>query len=213
MRITAAVGSCCAAANAVSGKLHCSFVKSIEINTCKLPFRMLEKFMRFINRNAYVLCAINGTNFCTSAQEAFSLLLRNVVRVAVLDKVTDMLLFLGRLVIVLIIGLTSFYVFTGQVHYINQYLPPTNYYWVPVVTTTLGAYFISGLFFSVYTMAIDTIFLCFRKSYNRVIFVLKLISFLLFIAVQDTEQNDGSPEKPYYMSQDLMEILGKKNKM
>lgn len=33
----------------------------------------------------------------------------------------------------------------------------------------------------------------------------------LFYAVEDLERNDGSPEKPYYMSKDLMKILGKKN--
>ncbi|XP_046448873.1 choline transporter-like protein 2 isoform X1 [Daphnia pulex] len=158
---------------------------------CKCCFWMLEKFMRFVNRNAYVLCAINGTGFCESASEAFSLLLRNVVRVAVLDKVTDFLLFIGRLVIVTSVGILSFYVFTNRIHYINEYLPPTHYYMVPIITTVLGAYFISGLFFSVYAMAIDTIFICF---------------------LQDTEMNDGSPEKPFYMSQELMEILGKKNK-
>ena len=49
--------------------------------------RCLEKFMRFVNRNAYILCAVNGTNFCTSAKDAFSLLLRNSARVVVLDKV------------------------------------------------------------------------------------------------------------------------------
>ena len=43
--------------------------------------------MKFINRNAYILTAINGTNFCSSAKEAFSLILRNCVRVVVLDKV------------------------------------------------------------------------------------------------------------------------------
>ena len=45
------------------------------------------KFMKFINRNAYILTAINGTNFCSSAKEAFGLILRNCVRVVVLDKV------------------------------------------------------------------------------------------------------------------------------
>lgn len=28
----------------------------------------------------------------------------------------------------------------------------------------------------------------------------------------DLERNDGSPAKPYYMSKELMGILGKKNK-
>ena len=32
------------------------------------------------------------------------------------------------------------------------------------------------------------------------------------ITVEDLEMNDGSPEKPYYMSKGLMALLGKKNK-
>ena len=34
---------------------------------------------------------------------------------------------------------------------------------------------------------------------------------LLYTSTQDLERNDGSPEKPYYMSQDLMRIVKKKN--
>ena len=30
--------------------------------------------------------------------------------------------------------------------------------------------------------------------------------------VEDLEMNDGSPDKPYYMSKGLMGVLGKKNK-
>lgn len=32
------------------------------------------------------------------------------------------------------------------------------------------------------------------------------------LAVEDLERNDGSVEKPYFMSKGLMSILGKKNK-
>ena len=60
--------------------------------------------MRFINRNAYIMCAIKvnssdfpmkkkplllllqNTNFCKSAKDAFNLLMRNLVRVVVLDR-------------------------------------------------------------------------------------------------------------------------------
>ncbi len=69
--------------------------------------------MKFINRNAYILTAINGTNFCSSAKEAFGLILRNCVRVVVLDKVTDFLLFLGKLVVTSIVALLSFFYFSG----------------------------------------------------------------------------------------------------
>ena len=46
---------------------------------CKCCLWCLEKFMRFINKNAYIICAIRSTNFCSSAKQAFSLLMRNPV--------------------------------------------------------------------------------------------------------------------------------------
>jgi len=36
--------------------------------------------------------------------------------------------------------------------------------------------------------------------------------YVLFHTVEDSERNDGSPEKPYYMNKSLKKILGKKNK-
>ncbi|KAB0396922.1 hypothetical protein E2I00_009837, partial [Balaenoptera physalus] len=60
----------------------------------------LEKFIKFLNRNAYIMIAIYGKNFCISAKNAFMLLMRNIVRVVVLDKVTDLLLFFGKLLVV-----------------------------------------------------------------------------------------------------------------
>ena len=31
------------------------------------------------------------------------------------------------------------------------------------------------------------------------------------LSVEDLERNDGSPDKPYYMSAELMKIVGKRN--
>ena len=80
---------------------------------CKCCFWCLEKFMKFINRNAYILTAIKGTNFCKSAKDAFSLITRNCVRVAVIDNVTDFLLFLGKLVVTITMALLAFTYFSG----------------------------------------------------------------------------------------------------
>lgn len=55
----------------------------------KCCFYCLEKFIKFINRNAYIMCAIHGKNFCVSAKDAFSLLMRNILRTFVLDKVIN----------------------------------------------------------------------------------------------------------------------------
>lgn len=159
---------------------------------CKCCFWCLEKFLKFLNKNAYIMIAIYGRSFCSSAKEAFKLLMRNVVRVVVLDKVTDLLLFVGKLVIVGLVAVPTFLVFSRKVDALNHHLPELNYYMLPVLTISVGAYIIASSFFSVYSMAVDTMFLCF---------------------LEDCERHDGSEEKPYYMSKELMKILGKHNKL
>jgi len=148
--------------------------------------------MKFINRNAYIMVAVYGKNFCTSARDAFFLLMRNALRAFVLDKVTDFLLFMGKLVITGGVAIGSFFIFTHSTGApIDDEAPQLNFYLIPVIIVAIGTYFIASLFFSVYEMAVDTLFLCF---------------------LEDCERNDGSAEKPYYMPKELMQILKKKNK-
>ncbi|XP_051991233.1 choline transporter-like protein 4 isoform X2 [Xyrauchen texanus] len=159
----------------------------------KCCFWCLEKFIKFINRNAYIMIAIYGKNFCVSAKNAFSLLMRNIVRVVVLDKVTDLLLFFGKLLVVGGVGVLAFFFFSGRIPGSGTTFETAalNYYWMPIITVVFGAYLIAHGFFSVYNMGVDTLFLCF---------------------LEDLERNDGSPQKPYFMSKNLMKILNKKNK-
>uniref|UniRef100_A0A3Q1FRG6 Choline transporter-like protein n=1 Tax=Acanthochromis polyacanthus TaxID=80966 RepID=A0A3Q1FRG6_9TELE len=157
----------------------------------KCCFWCLEKFIKFLNRNAYIMVAIYGKNFCTSARDAFLLLMRNMIRVAVLDKVTDFLLFLGKLLIVGLVGIFAFFFFSGRVKAFEDTAPHLHYYWVPILTLVVGSYLIAHGFFSVYAMCVDTLFLCF---------------------LEDLERNDGSPERPYLMPESLRKVLNKKNK-
>ncbi|XP_053189399.1 choline transporter-like protein 2 isoform X1 [Scomber japonicus] len=156
----------------------------------KCCFWCLEKCIKFLNRNAYIMIAIYGKSFCTSARDAFFLLMRNIIRVAVLDKVTDFLLFLGKLLIVGIVGIFSFFFFSGRIKAVEQAAPSLNYYWVPILTVVVGSYLIAHGFFSVYAMCVDTLFLCF---------------------LEDLERNDGTAERPYFMSQSLLNLLKKSN--
>ncbi|MGH0148886.1 UNVERIFIED_CONTAM: hypothetical protein FKN15_049133 [Acipenser sinensis] len=159
----------------------------------KCCFWCLEKFIKFLNRNAYIMIAVYGKNFCTSAKNAFCLLMRNIVRVVVLDKVTDLLLLFGKLMVVGGVGVLAFFFFSGRIEMPGETFSASslNYYWVPIITVVVGSYMIAKGFFSVYSMCVDTLFLCF---------------------LEDLERNDGSPEKPYYMPKSLMKILSKKNK-
>jgi choline transporter-like protein 2/4/5 len=130
-------------------------------------FWCLDKFLRFLNTNAYIMVAIYGKGFFSSAKDAFSLLLDNIVRVVVIDQVADYLLFMGKLSVTSLVGLASYYVFNGYVlvDKVGPYLPHVTYTWVPVLAIIIGTYLIASSFFSVYDMAVDTIFLCFCKIF------------------------------------------------
>ncbi|PAA71580.1 hypothetical protein BOX15_Mlig025792g1 [Macrostomum lignano] len=165
------------------------------IKCLKCCFWCLEKFVKFISKNAYIMVAIYGRNFCLSAKDAFFLILRNIVRVAVVDKITEFVLFISKMVIIGLIGSLAFFFFDGTLgqksEVIGKVTPKgMDYYFVPVILIIVFSYFCTSLFFAVYSMGVDTIFLCF---------------------LEDLERHDGSAEKPYYMSAELMDILGKKN--
>lgn len=49
--------------------------------------KYLERLLKFMNRNAYIVCAVYGKGLCSSASNAISLIVRNALRVLVLNKV------------------------------------------------------------------------------------------------------------------------------
>ncbi|KAL5277407.1 SLC44A5 family protein [Megaselia abdita] len=151
----------------------------------KCFFWCLESFLKFMNKNAYIMCAIHGKNFCSSAGDAFNLLMRNFLRVIALDKVTDFLFFLSKLFLTAIAGAVTYF-------YVQSYPEnvTVNFIAVPVTIVVIGTFLITTVFFGVYSMAVDTLFLCF---------------------LEDIERNDGSEEKPYLMSKSLKRILNKRN--
>ena len=101
-----------------------------------------------------------------------------------LDKVTDFILFLGKIIVVTIVSAVSFSLFSTNVSTALDL--NINYQLVPMAIIILGSYAIASTFFSVYSMAVDTIFLCF---------------------LEDIDKHDGSAESPYFMNEDLLRIL------
>jgi len=162
---------------------------------CKCFFYCLEKFLKFVNRNAYIMVAIYGRNFCQSAADALTLLLANPLRTLVLTKVTDFILFLGSLLITVGVGVLGFFFFSKTFNIPSSYSkylsPDLNYYWAPLIAVILATFFIAHTFMNVFEMAVDTVFLC---------------------ALKDMSIHDGSAEKPYFMSKKMLKIISIKNK-
>ncbi|KAK3515813.1 hypothetical protein QTP70_034026 [Hemibagrus guttatus] len=175
--------------NVTKGGRRCSWCCCPLMIMLKLCFCTLDKVIKYFNRNAYIMIAIYGDNFFMSARNACMLWGRNKDRVLVVDRVTDLLLFFGRFLVVGAIGILAFCFFSGELRvsadiYQAELL---NYCWLPILVLMVGSYFIALGCFSVYSMGVDTFTLC---------------------VMDDVERNDGTMQRPY-MSRSMMEILHK----
>ncbi|CAE8725909.1 unnamed protein product, partial [Polarella glacialis] len=148
----------------------------------------LEKFIKFLNKNAYIQVAIMGTNFCTSAKNAFSLITRNMLRfgvVAILGSVVHA------------IGFTFIVVTTTGLGYlILQAMEPDISPTFPVLSYLLCGYLMAMLFMNIFSMAVDTSLQCFIAAEEMGVafksqFVLKVTRYRLSMLVGQQEQNDA----------------------
>uniref|UniRef100_A0A665UWF0 Choline transporter-like protein n=1 Tax=Echeneis naucrates TaxID=173247 RepID=A0A665UWF0_ECHNA len=146
------------------------------LKACVCCLWCLEKCLAYLNQNAYTATAINSTNFCTSARDAFVILVENALRVAAINTVGDFVLFLGK---VLIVSCTAF----AGVLALNYQRDYTV--WVlPLLIVCLFAFLVAHCFLSVFENVVDVLFLCFAV---------------------DTKYNDGSPGRNKY-SMDVCKI-------
>lgn len=143
----------------------------------------VEKCLKFLNRNAYIEIAIYGDSFCASAKAAFSILVRNAVRVSAINSVGDAVLWLCKMLVTFAAVIGAFYWF----HNSDEDLTYESFM---ILFVGVFAYYISGMFIGVFEMLIDTIFMCFCEDAER-----------------------GDPKKgaayAYYMSNDLLRFMAK----
>eukprot|EP00164_Ancoracysta_twista_P000691 GFYU01000915.1.p1 GENE.GFYU01000915.1~~GFYU01000915.1.p1 ORF type:complete len:634 (+),score=271.57 GFYU01000915.1:147-2048(+) len=115
-----------------------------------------ERCIKFLNRNAYIQIAINGTSFCEAAKEAIKMILTNARRITALNVFGDFFLVLGKFFIVGISGLIAAAIlFTLRD---NGDLESPIF---PLLITLIVLYAITSAFLGVFEMIVDTIFQCF----------------------------------------------------
>ncbi|KAJ3216661.1 hypothetical protein HDU67_009189 [Dinochytrium kinnereticum] len=146
----------------------------------------ISKIIKWINKNAYIKIAIDGKSFCRSCATAFGLIIRNGLKLIAVDLVSDFVLLLSKLVITAM-NVMLFYGFFWW----KQKDLQIQLIYAPLIIIAVLSYVVATGLLSVYSMGIDTIFLSF---------------------LEDSERNDGSPEKPYYMSDSLKKIIHVSNK-
>ncbi|KAM7357809.1 choline transporter-like protein 1 [Cochliomyia hominivorax] len=122
------------------------------LKCCICGFWLLEKFIRFLNHNAYTVVAIESINFCPAAGIAWNAMATNALQVATINSVGDFILFLGKIVVAAIAGLIGIFVLKDK--------PGLNFYMAPVILIIVFSFFIAHIVLSLFEMVVDTLFLC-----------------------------------------------------
>jgi len=115
----------------------------------------IEKCMKFINKNAYIQIAIFGYSFCKAARKAFWLILRNILRIAAVGIVSEIVSILGKLLIPSGTGVLTYLLL--QYNYSDK----LNLLYTPLLFTLLISWNMAGVFIEIFAMAISTILQCF----------------------------------------------------
>uniref|UniRef100_A0A3Q4H8B9 Choline transporter-like protein n=1 Tax=Neolamprologus brichardi TaxID=32507 RepID=A0A3Q4H8B9_NEOBR len=127
------------------------------VKACVCCLWCLEKCLAYLNQNAYTATAINSTSFCTSAREAFLILVENALKADVIN--TSVCLHSQ----ILIVSCTAF----AGVLALNYQRDYTV--WVlPLLIVCVFAFLVAHCFLSVFENVVDVLFLCFAvdTKYN-----------------------------------------------
>ncbi|KAE8610501.1 hypothetical protein XENTR_v10012150 [Xenopus tropicalis] len=152
------------------------------LKCCACSSFCFEKFLKSLDQNAYTASIINGTPFCTSANDAYGILAKNPPHVSSLNCSGVFLILLGKVFVV------CFTVFGGLMAF--NYHRELHVWAIPLLLVAFFAYLVSHCFLSLFETVIHSLFLCYAV---------------------DIETNDGSLEKPYFMEQDLKALIHQTN--
>ena len=122
----------------------------------------VEKFLKYVNRVVYIEIAIYGTGFCTSVCKALRLFLSSPIKFAVKDTLTVFTLFLLRIATIALSAVIAYFliIYNSDVTRLFYHGRILTYSLAPLIFVLFVSFIISTAFLSVYSMAIDTIFIC-----------------------------------------------------
>jgi len=144
----------------------------------------LERIVTWINKNAYIICCIESSSFCSSAATAVGLLLSNLADVSAANFIADAIFIFCKICITGLNVAIMYGLFqTGLVS-------ETKVLFLPLILGGFISWTLASVFMHVYDAVQDTALMCY---------------------CWDKENNNGSDEKPYYFNSRLQSILNKYN--
>ena len=123
----------------------------------------LERVVKFINKNAYIVCSMNGKSFIPAAREALELLVSNALSVGAVTVIGEIVMTFGKVLITVVSGISVYYINKAMGY--DQGLTGGM---ILVVIVLFLAFLVACLFTSVFSVCIDTILLCYCKDKTEV---------------------------------------------
>ena len=112
-----------------------------------------DRFIRYINRNAYIYCALSGEGYCSSAINSFILILKNAAKFGFVEGIAGCFMFIAKFFIATITTLVSFFVMNAMVKVSSPY--------APLLVIFLISYLIATIFIEIFDTGANTILQCY----------------------------------------------------
>lgn len=110
----------------------------------------LDKYVKFITKNAYIQIALHSESFCTSAWNAFCLMIRNAGRFSSATVVGWIMMVLGKGTIM---GSSGYLTILA----VNKMTPEITQPFVPALIIAVFAYMVGSLFLSIFSFSCTAI--------------------------------------------------------
>jgi len=115
-----------------------------------------HRFVKFLNKNAYIQVALTGKNFCSSAMAAFVLALKNSGSFVITNGIGALIQFLGKMGIAVANAVLAYAMLTQ----IDSVAPGLQSPVAPLVVVFLLSYLMAAIFMSVYSITSLSLLQC-----------------------------------------------------
>eukprot|EP00300_Choanocystis_sp_HF-7_P030175 c38942_g1_i1.p1 GENE.c38942_g1_i1~~c38942_g1_i1.p1 ORF type:complete len:648 (-),score=109.16 c38942_g1_i1:42-1985(-) len=120
----------------------------------------VERFIKFLTKNAYIMIAVDGHSFCHATAQAWQLIMGNALRMTAVNVVSAYVFFLGKLVSAILCAISCAIWIQRVLAFVDNEASVSSVF-APSVCTFILAYIVSGVFFEIADFTIDTLMLCF----------------------------------------------------
>lgn len=187
--------------NGAAGNNKCTECLLSSVRCCLDCF---DRFIRYLNRNAYIYCAISSESFCPSALHAFLLILKNHAKFAFVEGIADAFMFLAKSFIAIFTTIAGYFLLEPMTGIKVDPLIPCSFIFA-------FGYLVATQFISIFDVSANAILQCYlwdvdiaRREGGMLDTRHIPDSLMRFIAIHGDEKNPNLNVSDQSMKQNLM---------